>query len=72
MIIDAVDIYVRVDMDKKVTKPGHLHQRVGKRGWKDTRVTQEFNSFLGCGRHPEHQVCHKVVADINDTLNREL
>ena len=33
VIIDAVYIYLRVDMDKKVTKPCHLHQRVGKRGW---------------------------------------
>jgi hypothetical protein len=33
-------------MDEKVTKPRHLHQRVGKRGRKDPGVTQEFNGFL--------------------------
>ena len=56
-------------MDKKVAKPGHLHQRVGKCGWKDLGVTQKFNGFLGRGRYPEHQVCHEVMADINDTLD---
>jgi hypothetical protein len=34
VIIDAFDIYLRVDMDEKVTKPRHLHQRAGKRGRK--------------------------------------
>ena len=72
VIIDAVYIYLCVDMDKKVAKPCHLHQRVGKRGWKDPSVTQQFNGFLGRSRHPERQVCHKVVAHVNDTLDREL
>jgi hypothetical protein len=71
MIIDAFYIYLCVDMDEKVAKPYHLHQRVDKRGWKDSRVTQEFNGFLGRSRYPEHQVCHEIVAHINDTLNRE-
>ena len=57
VIIDAVYIYLGVDMDKKVAKPGHLHQRIGKHGWKDPSVTQEYNGFLGCGRYPERQVC---------------
>jgi hypothetical protein len=46
VIIDAFYIYLRVDLDEKITKPCHLHQRIGKRGWKDSHVTQEFNSFL--------------------------
>jgi hypothetical protein len=46
MIIDAFYIYVRVDMDKKVAKSGHLHQRVGKCGWKDPGVTQ--GSMASC------------------------
>ena len=72
VIIDAFYIYLRVDMDKKVTKPRHLQQCVGKHGWKDPGVTQEYNGFLGCGRYPERQVCYQVVTHINDTLNREL
>src|SRR2546426_4773740 len=67
VIIDAFDIYLRVDMNKKVAKPGHLHQRVGKRGWKDPGVTQEFNGFLRRSRHPERQVCHEIVADRKST-----
>ena len=72
VIIDAFYIYVRVDVDEKVAKPCHLHQCVGERGREDSRVTQEFNGFLGRSRYPERQVCHEVVAHINDTLNREL
>jgi hypothetical protein len=72
MIIDAFYIYLCVDMDEKVAKPCHLHQRVGKRGWKDPGVTQELNGFLRRDRHPERQVCYEVVAHIKDTLNREL
>jgi hypothetical protein len=72
VIIDAFYIYLRIDMDKKVAKPGHLHQCVSKRGWKDSRVTQEFNGLLRRSRHPERQVCYQVVAHIKDTLNREL
>jgi hypothetical protein len=45
VIINAFYIYLCVDMDKKVAKLGHLHQRVSKRGWKDFCVTQEFNGL---------------------------
>jgi hypothetical protein len=62
VIIDAFDIYLCVDMDEKVAKPCHLHQRVGKRGWKGSRVPQEFNGLLRRSRHPERQVCHEVLA----------
>ena len=72
VIINAFYIYLRVDMDKKVAKPRHLHQCVGKHGWKDPGVTQEFNGFLRCSRHSKGQVCYEVMAHIKDTLNREL
>ena len=72
VIIDAFYICLGVDMDKKVAKPSHLHQRVGKHGWKDPGVTRECNGFLGRNRYPERQVCYQVVAHIKDTLNREL
>ena len=72
VIIDTIYIYLRVEMDEKIAKPRHLHQRVGKRGWKDPCVTQEFNGFLRRSRHSKCQVCYEVVAHIKDTLNREL
>ena len=72
VLIDTPHIHLGVDVDEDIPKAHHLHQRGGESGRKDAGVTQQFYGLLGGSGGAERQDCHKVVAHVDNTLNRQL